>query len=139
MNPKIAFIGILSVIIVLCYRYIKNPKLKLIPAPMLMLLIIVPMETFWGIGREGAYTFNNQVFEVGQKFLVSVPTNLLKAVTFPDFSGVITETGIKYTVLFANIGSLEGILSAKAIDGIDPWERKTNLYRDLIGTGIAHT
>lgn len=139
MNPKIAFIGILSVIIVLSYSYIKNPTLKLIPAPMLMLLIIVPMETFWGIGREGAYTFNNQVFEVGQKFLVNVPTNLLKAVTFPDFSGVITETGIKYTVLFAIIGSLEGILSAKAIDGIDPWKRKTNLDRDLIGTGIANT
>ena len=139
MNYKIAFIGILSIIIVLCYSYIKNPKLKLIPAPMLMLLIIVPMETFWGIGKEGSYTFNNQVFEVGQKFLVNVPTNLLKAVTFPDFSGVITETGIKYTVLFAIIGSLEGILSAKAIDGIDPWERKTNLDRDLIGTGIANT
>jgi MFS superfamily sulfate permease-like transporter len=139
MNPKVASIGILSLIIVLSYSYIKNPKLKIIPAPMLMLLIIVPMETFWGIGKEGAYTFNNQVFEVGQKFLVNVPSNLFDAITFPDFSGVTTETGIKYTVLFAIIGSLEGILSAKAIDGIDPWERKTNLDRDLLGTGIANT
>ena len=139
MNPKVGFVGILSLIIVLCYGYIKNPILKLIPAPMLMLLIIVPMETIWGIGKEGAYTFNNQVFEIGQKFLVNVPSNLLKAVTFPDFSGVVTETGIKYTVLFAIIGSLEGVISAKAIDGIDPWQRKTNLDRDLLATGIANT
>ena len=96
MNPKVGFVGILSLIIVLCYGYIKNSILKLIPAPMLMLLIIVPMETFWGIGKEGAYTFNNQVFEIGQKFLVNVPSNLLKAVTFPDFSGVVT---VSYTHL----------------------------------------
>ena len=139
MNTKIAFIGILSILIVLCYGYIKSPKLKLIPAPMLMLLIIVPMETFWGIGREGAFTLNNGVFELGKSFLVNVPVNLLNAVTFPDFSGITTETGIKYTLLFAIIGTLEGILSAKAIDGIDPWGRKTNLDRDLLATGTANT
>jgi len=94
---------------------------------------------YLGIGVEGSYTFNSQVYELGQKFLVNVPGNLFNAITFPDFSGVITETGIKYTVLFAIIGSLEGILSAKAIDGIDPWERKTNLDRDLLATGIANT
>ena len=139
MNPKIALIGILSITIVLSYGYIKNPKLKIIPAPMLMLLIIVPMEGFFGIGVEGAYTFNNEVFELGRKFLVNVPNNLLAAVTLPDFSGITTETGIKYTVLFAIIGTLESILSAKAIDAIDPWNRKTNLDRDLLATGIANT
>jgi len=139
MNPKIALIGILSMTIVLSYGYIKNPKLKLIPAPMLMLLIIVPMEAFFGIGVDGSYTFNNQVFELGRNFLVNVPNNLFNAVTLPDFSGITTETGIKYTVLFAIIGSLESILSAKAIDAIDPWNRKTNLDRDLLATGIANT
>ena len=106
---------------------------------MLMLLIIVPIAGFLGSGVEGTYTFNNQVFELGQKFLVNVPNNLLAAVTLPDFSGITTETGIKYTVLFAIIGTLESILSAKAIDAIDPWNRKTNLDRDLLATGIANT
>ncbi|MDG1843698.1 MAG: SulP family inorganic anion transporter, partial [Nitrospinaceae bacterium] len=139
MNPKVGVIGITGIIIVLGYGYIKNPKLKIIPAPMLMLLITVPMGTVMAIGLEGSYTFNNQIYELGQKFLVNVPGNLLKAVTFPDFSGVVTETGIKYTVLFAIIGGLEGVISAKAIDGIDPWGRKTNLDRDLLATGIANT
>ncbi|MDH5762267.1 MAG: SulP family inorganic anion transporter [Nitrospinota bacterium] len=139
MNPKVGLIGILGVIIVLGYSYIKNPKLKIIPAPMLMLLIVVPFGIFLGIGLEGSYAFNNQTYELGRNFLVNVPASLLNAMVFPDFSGITTETGIKYTVLFAIIGSLEGILSAKAIDGIDPWGRKTNLDRDLLATGSANT
>ena len=139
MNPKVALIGMMGLTIVVVYNIIKNPKLKVIPAPMLMLLITVPIAIYLGIGEKGSYTFNNQIYELGEKFLVNVPGNLLSAITFPDFSGITTETGIKYTVLFAIIGSLEGILSAKAIDGIDPWGRKTNLDRDLLATGIANT
>ena len=139
MNPKVALIGLLGVAVVLGYGFIKNPKLKVFPAPMLMLLLTVPLGIFLGIGLESSYTFNNQIYELGQKFLVNVPANLLNAMVFPDFSGITTETGIKYTVLFAIIGSLEGILSAKAIDGIDPWGRKTNLDRDLLATGSANT
>ena len=139
MNPKVAFIGMMGLMIVVGYSYINNPKLKVIPAPMLMLMITVPIAIFLGIGEKGSYTFNHQIYELGEKFLVNVPGNLLNAITFPDFSGITTETGIKYTVLFAIIGSLEGILSAKAIDGIDPWGRKTNLDRDLLATGIANT
>ena len=139
MNPKVALIGMMGLIIVVVYSYIKNPKLTVIPAPMLMLMITVPIAIFLGIGEKGSYTFNKQIYELGEKFLVNVPGNLLNAITFPDFSGITTETGIKYTVLFAIIGSLEGILSAKAIDGIDPWGRKTNLDRDLLATGIANT
>ncbi len=139
MNPKVGLIGIIGLTFVVGYSYITNPKFKVIPAPMMMLLITVPLGIFMGIGLEGSYTFNSQVFELGQKFLVNVPSNLVNAMAFPDFSGITTETGIKYTVLFAIIGSLEGILSAKAIDGIDPWGRKTNLDRDLLATGIANT
>jgi len=139
MNPKVGFIGILGLSIVIGYNYIKNPKVKIIPAPMLMLLITVPIGMMLGLGVEGSYTFNSQVFQLGEKFLVNVPGNLMNAVTLPDFSGITTETGIKYIVLFAIIGSLEGVLSAKAIDGIDPWKRKTDLNRDLLATGIANT
>jgi MFS superfamily sulfate permease-like transporter len=139
MNPKVGLIGILGLAIVIVYGYIKNPKLKVIPAPMLMLLITVPIGIYLGIGSEGSYTFNNQLYELGERFLVNVPGNLLNAVAFPDFSGVTTETGIKYIALFAIIGSLEGILSAKAIDEIDPWGRKTDLNRDLLATGLANT
>lgn len=139
MNPKIAFIGIVSLIIMFGYAWIKNPKLKVIPAPMIVLFVSVPMGLYLGIGQDGTYTFYDQTYAVGTKFLVDVPSNMFNALTFPDFSGLTTSIGIKYVIMFALIGSLESLLSAKAIDGIDPWGRKTNMDQDLLAVGVGNT
>ncbi len=139
MNPRVGLIGVVSLLIVVSYVWIKNPKLKRIPAPMMMLFITVPLGMFLGIGEAGTYTFGSQVFDLGEKFLVNVPKNMLNAVTFPDFSGLTSDTGIRYVVLFALIGSLESLLSAKAVDEIDPWRRKTDMDRDMLAVGLGNT
>jgi MFS superfamily sulfate permease-like transporter len=89
--------------------------------------------------HEHTYTFFNHNFEVGEKFLVPVPDSMLSAVTFPDFSGLATLKGWKWVVMFALIGSLESILSAKAVDLLDLWRRRTNLDRDLLAVGAGNT
>jgi MFS superfamily sulfate permease-like transporter len=64
---------------------------------------------------------------------------MFDAVTFPDFSAVATGPGIKYVIMFALVGSLESLLSAKAIDLIDPWQRKTDMNRDMVAIGVGNT
>ncbi|MYA28018.1 MAG: SulP family inorganic anion transporter, partial [Nitrospira sp. SB0666_bin_27] len=72
MNPKIGLIGIVSLLIVFGYPLIKNPKFKVVPAPMIVLFVAVPMGLYLNIGQEGTYTFNDQTYALGAKFLVDV-------------------------------------------------------------------
>ena len=57
----------------------------------------------------------------------------------PDFAALATGTGWKWVVYFALIGSLESLLSAKAVDLIDPWKRKANMNRDMLAIGVGNT
>ena len=139
MNPKIGLIGIVSLLILFGYTLIKNPKLKVVPAPMIVLFVAVPMGLFFNLGGDENYVFKDQTYSLTTKFLVNVPDNMFSALTFPDFSGLTTSIGIKYVIMFALIGSLESLLSAKAIDEIDPWKRKTNMDRDMLAVGIGNT
>lgn len=139
MNPVIALIGGVSLAIMFAFPLIKNPKLKILPAPMIVLLIAVPLGVYFDIGTEQVVSFAGQTAELGPKFLVDVPDNMFTALTFPDFSGVLTSTGITYIIMFSLIGSVESLLSAKAVDQIDPWRRKTNMDKDLLAVGIGNT
>ncbi len=139
MNPLVGLIGIMSLLIMFGYLFIQNPRLKVIPAPMVVLLVTVPLAMYLNFGQEQTYTFNGQDYSLGKRFLVAVPENMFHAITFPNFSGLLTTTGWKYVVMFSLIGSIESLLSAKAIDGIDPWKRKTDHDRDMLAVGVGNT
>jgi MFS superfamily sulfate permease-like transporter len=139
MNPVIALIGGVSLAIMFIFPFIRNPKLRIIPAPMIVLLIAVPLGMYFDIGSEQSYTLGGQDHALGPGFLVNVPSNMFSALTFPGFSGVLTPVGIQYVIMCSLIGSLESLLSAKAVDQIDPWRRKTNQDKDLLAVGIGNT
>ena len=139
MNPIVGLIGIISLIIMFSYPFIKNSQFKAIPAPMIVLFVTVPLGMYFNISQEQAYTFNGQEYSLGKSFLVAVPENMFSALTFPDFSGIASAIGVKYIIMFALIGSIESLLSAKAIDGIDPWKRKTDHDRDMLAVGVGNT
>ncbi len=146
-NPDIAFIGAVSLAIMFGLGYwktkSKNAFIKSVPSPLIVLLVAVPLGMWFDLGHEHTYSLFGQQFNLGEQFLVPVPKSLFSAIASPDFSvfsnPALQLSAIKWVVMFSLIGSLESMLSAKAIDMIDPWKRKTNLNRDLIGVGIANT
>ncbi|MCU0709373.1 MAG: SulP family inorganic anion transporter [Pirellula sp.] len=146
-NPEIAVIGLVSLLILFGFGYwksvTKNPWVRSLPSQLVVLFAAIPMGLMFDLGHEHTYTFAGQEYRLGEQFLVNVPNNLLQAITTPDWNVFLDPKtqwlALKWVVMFALIGSLESMLSAKAIAMIDPWKRKTNLNRDLIGVGIANT
>jgi MFS superfamily sulfate permease-like transporter len=139
VNPRIGIIGLISLFLLFIIPIFKSNLFKKIPPQLLVLLISVVLGIWFHLDKEHSYVFmNNLEYQVGPQYLVKLPDNILQAITFPDFSKVFSGTSIKYIFLFAIVGSLESLLSAKAVDIVDPWKRKSNLNRDLTGVGAGN-
>jgi MFS superfamily sulfate permease-like transporter len=102
-------------------------------------LVTVPLGMYLDLSHEHTYNLFGQTYHLGEAFLVNVPSNLFEAITYPDFSALQLPAAWKWVLMFSLIGSLESLLSAKAIDMLDPWKRKTNFNRDLMAVGVANT
>ena len=146
LNPAIAVIGGVSLAILFGLPWLKSrlgqPWLRAVPAQLVVLVVAIPLGLCFGLGHDHTYAFAGREHAIGPSFLVNVPGNLLAAVTTPDFS-VFTApqthvAAIWWVMMFALVGSVESLLSAKAIDLLDPWKRKTNMNRDLLAVGVAN-
>lgn len=128
LDPKATLIGVISLAIMMGWPYIKNKYVKMVPAPLVVLIIAIPAELMMDFQHtEPAYA----LVHIGN-LLENVKVNV-------DFSGV-AQTGvfIKYVIMFALVGTLESLLTVKAIDLLDPYKRKSNANKDLIAVGIGN-
>ncbi|MBM3971687.1 MAG: SulP family inorganic anion transporter [Planctomycetes bacterium] len=139
MNPEIALIGAISLGILFGWPLIKNKGIRRIPPQLVVILVAIPLGRWFDLEHEHVYTFAHHNYPLGENFLVNVPKNLFAAMAHPDFSVLTQFAAWKWIALFALIGSLESLLSAKAIDLLDPWKRKTDFNRDVLAVGIANT
>jgi MFS superfamily sulfate permease-like transporter len=129
MDPRATLIGVVSLAIMLFWPYIKNVKIKMIPAPLVVLLLAIPAEVYMDFqATEPVYS----LVHIGN-FLSNIHWNV-------NFEGI-GHIGIfiKYIVMFALVGSLESLLTLKAIDLRDPFHRKSDANKDLIAVGIGNT
>lgn len=139
MNPAIAVIGVACLLLLFVWPLLKIPYLSRLPGPLMAVVLSVGLGWYFELGKTHYYSVAGSQYEVGEKFLVAVPNSLLGALVTPDFSQLFTSKGLLWVVMFCLIGSLESVLSAKAVDLLDPLKRKTSFDRDLLAVGIANT
>jgi MFS superfamily sulfate permease-like transporter len=129
LDPRATGIGVVSFAIMLYWAKIPVNFLKKIPASLVVLLIAIPAELYMDFQHtEPSYA----MVHIGN-LLENIKVNV-------DFSGM-AQSGIfiKYVIMFALVGSLESLLTVKAIDMLDPFHRKSNANKDLIAVGIGNT
>lgn len=125
INSNVAIIGLLSLAIVFLWPKIKHPTFKMIPAPVVVLAVSIPLAKYLGLGK-------GQLIHFDQDFIHTLAWN-------ERFDGF-QQTGvfIKYVLMFALVGSLESLLTVKAVDMLDPYRRKSNANKDLVAVGIGN-
>lgn len=131
MNYNIALIGLISLIILFGMPLIKNKFVKAIPAPLIVLIVGVALGQILNLGNPEIANLKPLVnpgsFELS-----------FKNISFAGFGSETLYTALTYLFLFTIIGSLESVLTGKAIDLLDPWKRKARLNKDLIAVGIGN-
>ncbi len=120
-------------------RVNKITSVRKIPAQLIVAILGILLGYAMDLEHEQTFSLFGHNYAVGPRFLVDVPSSIAAAITLPDFSGVTTGIGVKWIVMFVLIGSLESLLSAKAVDVLDPARRKTDFNRDLLAVGVGNT
>lgn len=142
-NPAIALIGCISVATMFLWPLLvkRIPTAKRIPAPVVVLLLTIPLGSFMGLLHERSYKLQNHEYPLGEQYLVDMPQEIFgmfQHLHLPDFTVLSQAVAWKWVLMFFVIGSLESILSAKAIELLDPWKRKTSMDRDTIAVGLGN-
>lgn len=129
-NGKIALVGILSLAILFGLPAWGGVFRK-IPAPMIVLIVTVPLAIFLDFGSiEDRENKSFSLITIG-RFWTSISFN-------PEFDAIGTFVFWKYVFLLLFVSSLESLLTVKAIDGLDPYKRKSNYNKDLIAIGVGN-
>ncbi len=138
MNPEVTVIGVVSLLILVILPRLPFAWTKKVPAPMVVVIVGIALARLFDLEHSHHYHVFFHDFQVGPRMLVQLPAAITSAVTFPDWSHVFTAISLKYIVMFALVGSIESMLSAKAVDTLDPYHRNSSLDRDLFATGFGN-
>ncbi|MCA9149129.1 MAG: SulP family inorganic anion transporter [Planctomycetales bacterium] len=164
-HAEIAIVGVTSLLIMFLWPLVTKQikSLRAIPAALIVLVVAIPLGRVLDLSTVTTHKVKLEAHEEHAaaphaeqaeqpeappaaaapepNALIKVPPfgETFSAITLPDFSALALPKAWWWVAMFALIGTLESMLTAKAMDMIDPYQRKTNLDRDNLAVGIANT
>jgi len=121
MVPESALIGLICILLLVAYPHIKSRFTKMIPAPLMVVVLGIIMARF-----------------LHPSAMVTIPTNPSELVIAPLFDVITSYESILATLTIFFVASLESILSVSAVDKLDPLERESNYNRELWSKGVVN-
>jgi MFS superfamily sulfate permease-like transporter len=138
ITPVAVLIGAVGLLFQIVWEKITAKKkgfIKLIPAPLIVVLI--------GVGINEIFRNVGAAYAIDPKHMVSIPVasstgEFFSFFTAPDFSAWTNKQVWITGVTLALVASLETLLSIEAIDNLDPYHRVTNKDRELRAQGVGN-
>lgn len=138
LNPFVATISLAGLLLLIFQKRISYDLFHLIPAPMWVLVLSIPFVYAFDFFTARSAEFPGLgSYDIGPYLLVDIPPSLLDAIAYPDFSMVGTGKFWGTVVAITLIASIQSLAMGKAVDKLDPYKRKTDMNKDLIGVGLA--
>ncbi|NCA21184.1 MAG: SulP family inorganic anion transporter, partial [Crocinitomicaceae bacterium] len=140
-HKDVVIVGLVSLGIVFGWPMIPIKAVKKIPSALVVLIVAIPLAMFLHVENiPDVKDAAGAVITKGYQPLLNFKKGLIDIigvkVSFDGFSN--TFVFIKFIIMFALVGSLEALLTVKAIDMLDPYKRKSNSNKDLIAVGIGN-
>ncbi|WP_019988694.1 SulP family inorganic anion transporter [Rudanella lutea] len=131
MEWHVAVIGFVSLLIMFGWPMLKSAAIKRIPPALVVLVVAIALGLYFHLSDTRQYGDIKPLVNPGE-------FKLALNVDFGAWTGDLLPIALKYLAMFALIGSLESLLTGKAIDLLDPYKRKSNLSADLTAVGIGN-
>jgi len=126
LNMSAVIVSLVSLAILIIHPILKSKIVKMIPAPMWVLIFTIPLAIYLGYDNLSMVNLDGGL--LGDKH-----GNL----ALPSFAKI-GESAFWIAVIgVALVSAIESLLSAKAIDSLDPYKRSSNLNKDLMAMGAG--
>ncbi len=123
-NLDCLFIALGTITILIVHPKVKFKWFQAIPAPLWVLIFSITAAKIIGTDNLSMVDMPNDLF--GEE-----------GFQFPSFSKIASSAFWVAVIGFALVSGIESLLSAKAVDTLDPYKRESNLDKDLIAMGLG--
>ncbi len=141
VHGHVALIGFISLTIIFVWPYIRIGFLRRIPSALVVLALAIFMVQLFDIRNTPAITdAEGNIIHPSFSPLLNFNQELSTIIDINvSFDGCLwTLSFWKYVLMFTVVGTLESLLTVRAMDAKDPWKRKSDSNRDIIAIGAGN-
>lgn len=137
INPLAACIALGSLFILIMYTKVDLRLVKLLPAPMWVLLFGVPMVYVFGYHNDRVWHLFGREYSIEDHFLIHLPGTIREGLLFPNFSRAGDLQFWIVVISIFTISTIENLVGDRAVEKLDPFKRSSRLNKDMVGVGLS--